>query len=282
MKMDALRVIGSAVVDLPLLGADGSGPFMLKSVEGLGPPEGTVRMARGIGGKGVRQGRTTSLRQLTMLIQLQPEWDVGQTPEELRRVLYSLLTPKFGKPVRVEVRHKGVFQGFAQGDVSKVEVALFTKDPAVVVTIDCDDTYFLAAGDVLVAPPQRTEGGIVAFDVDNAGDAPTGFVMAVTLRGPAVTTMFLSDSDPNGQKIQIEDVTWNPGDRLKIDTRAGSRGVWRGANGGNFASVLSGLNAEVSTWMQLHGGINTLRLNTTAFDWDASVKFTHQPAYWGV
>ena len=46
MKMNMIRLIGAASVDLPILGADPSGPFVLKSAEGLGPPEINVRLAK--------------------------------------------------------------------------------------------------------------------------------------------------------------------------------------------------------------------------------------------
>lgn len=282
MKMDMLRLTGAKTVDFPLAGTDGSGPFVCKSAEGLGPPDVTVKMTRTVSERALYQGKTPSFRQVVILVGLQPDWNVGQTPEELRTQLYSLLTPKYGKFVRLEILYQGVVQAYAQGHVSRIVPAFFTKDPAAQITLDCDFAYFLKPAYITQEPPQVTVGGLRGFDVENEGDAPSGFVLDVILRANVGSGLYLTDDDPQGQRIQIEGVTWNSGDRLLIDTRAGTRGIWRGPNGGALVSVLNNMNAFVSDWMQLYGGTNRLILNTTAFDWNAPYKFTHQPAYWGV
>jgi hypothetical protein len=279
--MDQLRIIGPSVVDFPIIGAAESGPFVLKSVDGLGPPDIVVRMARTTLQKAAYQGKTPGLRQLILLVGLQPDWDTGQTPEELRTTLYGLLTPRYNQLLTIAVMHDGVVQGYTQGQVSKLEPAIFSKDPAVQLTIDCDDSYLLQ--DYVVQEPiQSTVGGIRAFTVENEGTAPAGFRMGVILRANVGNTLTLSDSNPLGQKFQIDGINWQSGDKFVVDTRSGSRGVWRGPAGGALVSVLNNLNAAVSEWIQLYGGDNQLLLNTTAFDWEPTYKFLHQPAYWGV
>lgn len=282
MKMNMLRFIGAKTVDLPLLGTAASGPFVLKSSDGLGPTEINVRMVKTVIEKGLYQGKSAALRQIVALVGLQPNWDVGQTAEELRTILYGLLTPRYGQMVRAEIVHDGVVQAYAQGQISKMEPALFTKDPAVQITLDCDYPYLLGPSTIAQAPVQRTVGDIRAFDIDNDGTAPSGFKLGLILRANVGNSLVLSDEDPRGQKIQLDGINWVAGDRLVIDTRAGSRGVWRGANGGALVSALANLNGGVSEWIQLYGGDNTLLLNTTAFDWDPAYNFSHQPAYWGV
>lgn len=283
MKMDSLRLIGAQSVTLPILGADESGPFVLKSVEGLGPPEIVVRLSATVLEKAVYQGKSANLKQLIIIVGLQPDWNSGQTPEQLRTQLYSLLSPRYGQMLRAEVVSNGVVQGFAQGQISKFETAIFTKDPAVQLTMDCDYGYWLAPDAVVEEPAQRTLAGIRAFDVVNDGTAPSGFAMGVILRAnPTGGDITLSDSDANGQKIVVKSAGFVAGDRFVVDTRPGSRGVWRGPAGGALVSVLNNLDASVSEWMQLYNGVNTLTLSTTAFDWDPAYLFQHQPAYWGV
>lgn len=298
MKMDLLRFIGAQTVDFPIMGADPSGPFVLKGADGLGPTDITVRMARTVLEKAVYQGKSAGLRQPIAVVGLQPNWDEGQTAEELRTILYSLLTPRYGQMVRMEIVYQGVVQAYAQGHISKMEPAIFTADPAVQITMDCDYPYFLSPFTIKQQPVQRavgavaddpatatvdeTDPGIRGFDVINEGTAPAGFIAGFTLMANVGTSLILSDEDPRGQKVQIDGINWLAGDRFVVDTRAGTRGVWRGAGGGALVSVLNNLNAGVSEWIQLYGGDNTLLLNTTAFDWDPEYDFTHQPAFWGV
>ena len=282
MTMEMIRLVGASSVEFPILGAEASGPFVLKSSDGLGPPKVSVRMAKTVLEKAVYQGKTPDLRQIICLVGLQPNWDVGQTPQELRKILYGLLTPKYGQLVRAEIVENGVVKAFAQGQVSSLEPALFTKDPAVQITLDCDYGYLLSPTSVVQEPVQSTVGGIRAFDVVNDGDAPSGFKAGFILRDDVGTSLILSDDNPLGQKIQIDGLNWVSGDKFLVDTRPGTRGVWRGAAGGAYVSCLNNLNASVSEWMYLYGGNNKLTLNTTAFDWDPAYNFAHQPAYWGV
>lgn len=282
MKMDMLRFVGASTVDFPIIGADPSGPFILKGVDGLGPPPVNVRMLRTVLEKALYQGKSASLRQVVAVVGLAPNWDEGQTPDELRETLYSLLTPKFGQLVQCQIRYQGSTVAFCQGQLSKLEPALFTKDPAVQITLDCDYALLLDPGNKIQQPVQSTVGGIRAFTVDNEGSAPAGFKMGVTLMANVGNTLTLKHNDPNSPVFQIEGINWVAGDRFVVDTRPGTRGVWRGAGGGALVSVLNNLNASLSEWLYLYGGDNTLTLNTTAFDWDTLVDFRHQPAFWGV
>lgn len=282
MKMDQLRFIGASSVNFPIFGADPSGPFVLKGADGLGPTEVAVKMARTTLEKALYQGKSASLRQVTVVVGLQPNWDVGQSAEELRTILYGLLTPRYNQLVRIEVMYDGVVQGYAQGQVSKLEPAMFTKDPAVQIVVECDYPYLLDPNTIVQEPVQSTVGGIRGFTVENEGTAPAGFLAGFILRANVGNSLIFSDEDPRGQLMQIDGINWVSGDRFVIDTRAGGRGVYRGAGGGALVSVLNNMNASVSEWLQLYGGDNTLLLNTTAFDWDPEYKFQHQPAFWGV
>ena len=282
MKMDMLRFVGGTSVDFPIIGAEASGPFVLMGADGLGPPEVTVRLARTVLEKAIYQGKHPNPRQIIATVGLQPNWDVGQTPEELRTILYGLLTPRYSQMVRCEIVSNGIVKAFAQGQISKMEAAIFTKDPAVQITLNCDYGYLLSPTPVVEQPAQTTVGGIRGFTIDNDGTAPSGFKAGFVLMGNVGTSLVLADANPLGQKFQIDGTNWLAGDRFVIDTRPGTRGVWRGAGGGALVSILSGVNASVSEWMTLYHGANDFTLNTAAFDWDLAYKFTHQPAYWGV
>lgn len=281
--MEMLRFVGAESVDFPIIGAQPSGPFILKGVDGLGPTDVTVRLAKTVLEKAVYQGKSAALRQITAVVGLQPNWDIGQTPGDLRRTLYKLLTPRYGQMLKCEVVDEDdEVVAFAQGQLSKLEPAMFSKDPAVQLVMDCDYAYLLSPTEVEQAPVQVNVGGIRGFDVENDGDAPSGFKAGFTLMANVGTTLVLSDENPTGQKMQIEGINWLAGDRFVIDTRPGSRGLWRGPGGGALVTVLNNMNAAVSEWIQLYGGTNRLLLNTTAFDWDPVFNFVHQPAYWGV
>lgn len=283
MKMDALRFVNADKhIDLPLLGSGTPGPFVLKGAEGLGPTDVAVRIAQTIFEVGQFQGKNPTLRQAVIMIGLEPDWTIGQTPEQLREELYALLNPPFGYQLILEIMYKGVPQGWASGHISRLETATFTKDPAVQITMDFISPYFAAPSMVQYEPTQRMQGEIRAFDVDNPGTAPTGFRMGVILRANVGKTLHLYEGTPFARRITIEGINWVAGDRFVVDTRGGSRNVYRGAAGGSLVSVLNNMDMMNSTWLTLSHGVNPFMINTKTFDWDPSVKFQFHPAYLGV
>lgn len=281
MKFDTLRFIGSSTVDLPIVGLDSSGPFVFKGAEGLGPTDVEVLYENKISEGGIRQVKRAINRQIVARVGLQPAWNVGQTPDELRGVVYRLLTTKFDQQVVFQILQNGSVLGVAKGDVSKLEASIFTKDPEVQITLDCDYPYFLAPA-LLVQTPSRTlSGAQQLIDIDNDGDAPAGFVMTFTLQSTNPAGLIISDDAPaNGQFMHLG-TGWAVGDRVWVDTRADVRGVWRmPAGSSTWVSHLNYLRGD-STWLQLHAGDNRFRVNITAFDWYGDA-FRHTPAYWGV
>jgi hypothetical protein len=282
VKFNKIRLVGASTVDLPIEGADAAGPFVFKGAEGLGPVEVVVSIAQTTSEGGTYQGKRAVNRQAIVKIGLQPDWNIGQTAEELRTILYGLLTPRYGQMVVLQIMLDDVVLAECRGQIPRMEASIFVKDPEVSIVLDSTHPYLVAPATIRQQPVQRTVAGLKVFDVENDGTAPTGFRMGLILRANVGTTLTLSDDSANGQKISIVGINWVSGDRLVIDTRPRNRGVWRGAAGGTPVSALNNLDAAVSEWLQLYGGDNTLRINASAFDWDPAYDFQHQPAYWGV
>lgn len=280
MKFNKNRLVGASNVDLPVVGADPSGPFILKSVDGLGPPEVDVSIANTVQEGGVYQGRRPRNRQHTLRVGLQPEWDIGQTAEELRTTLYGLLTPPYGNMVLHQIMQDNVVVSQASGHISKFETAIFTKDPEVQITLDCTHPYLLAPALVSQNPAKTASAGQTLFDVVNTGTAPSGFKLEIVFTGAFAGPLQIADDSPQGQYMEISGA-WVGGDKLTVDTRPGLRGVWKTPSGSSVAfSILNNLSGS-SPWLALHGSNNELRINTTLFDW-TGLGFSHTPAYWGV
>lgn len=280
MIFDKLRLVGANNVDFPILGADASGPFVLKSAEGLDPPEIFVAYASTVNEGGVRQKTKAQNRQVIARVGLQPDWDTGQTAQELRTTLYGLLTPKYGLPLIGRLMLGSTVVGEIQGDISRFEASIFSKDPEVQITMNCDGPHILAPAILYQTPEKSIVSGKTAIDVLNDGTASVGFWMSITFQSVQNATLVLSDDSANGQHMDITE-NFEAGDKLTLDTRPGQRGVWKTLSGESVkSSILNSLTGE-SPWMELHGGDNRLLLNNTAFDW-AGNGFGHTPAYWGV
>lgn len=280
MKVNKIRLAAGRNVDLPIVGADPSGPFVLKGADGLGPAEKDIRLAESILEGATFQGMRTHNRQVVLRVGLQPNWDTGQTAAELRDMLYSLLAPRFGRPLRHELFWFDTLQAYAEGYISKMEPAIFTSDPEVNVTIDCTHPYFKAPVDQIQQPVRTLVEGKSSFIVENDGTARTGFWLGITLQSPQTEPLSVSDEAADGEKFEVGG-TWAAGDTLVLNTRAGERSIFKIPSGSTGpVSVLNDITKN-SVWLQLYEGDNQLRVNNTAFDW-YSLGFVHRPEYEGI
>lgn len=288
MKFTKIRLKGPTNVDLPLLGEPVEGKFLLKGADGLGPVDVNVASH----GERIPQGREP-----VFLVGLQPEWENGQTSEQLRTELYGLLTPRYGSMIRVEMMDGNTIKAYAEGQVKKMEVGIFSKDPEVQVTLECrgaTKSYFLAPTQIHEKPDLEETPG--HFLVDNAGDAPSGFKISMQFTsavaynaGTGVGGVLITDSQLAGvlTSVNRDDGEWMwvkrafaAGERLIIDTRHRQKNVWHVPAGGSTqTSIVDDLD-EGSTWMNLHAGINDIYVDR-AFIWYEN-GFSYTPAYWGV
>lgn len=274
-----LRFVGAQNVDLPIVGADPSGPFVLKGVDGLDPPPVDVSFANTIEEGGVRQARRTQNRQIVALIGLQPDWDTGQTSSELRTMLYGLLTPKYNQPAKAQIMLGSTVICGAQGDVSNIDASIFSKDPEVQVTLDCDSAYLKAPEAITQLPTRTVVGSQTMLDIENEGTAPTGFSIGVTLQ-EAVSSFILAEDSAEGQAMTIAG-PFVAGDRIVINTQPRFREVYKIPSGSSTKQSLMGALQAGSPWLMLHGGANRLVVNVDLFDWYGT-GFVHTPSWWGV
>lgn len=295
MKYDRIQIVGTNTVTLPFEGVNSSSPFVLKDASGLGPVERAVRYSKGAGTRMKFQEKTLASRQIALRIGLQPDWDVGQTAEELRSLMYGLLAPRGARLLRLQFIQDAwvppslpatTVRALIDGHISRMEPVLFTKDPEVQIVIDCNDSYFTAPSPVTTAPTKTPVGGGTGkanFIIDNYGSAPSPFWMRVVFNSFQGSPTRLDDG-PWGspQSIQVDGVTFTAGDAFTVDTRPGSRGVWKSnADGSGAVSLLNNLHPN-SVWFELHSGVNNLVFNQTLVDFASPKGFEFLPMEEGV
>lgn len=268
MQFTKLKVSGLAPVEFPIVGALPSDPYILKSVDGLGPPEVDVF----ISGR-VYQNRRPQNREIVMLVGLNPDFSVGQTAEELRTTLYELMNPGYQEFVAVYVMDGSTHLAMATGYLKKIEVALFSKDPAVQITIACESPHL---ENYLTIHPDTASLSKSNPQIVNAGDAPTGFYMEVIFTGSH--SSWTLNSSYAFKKMQFTH-NFASGDKLIINTREGERAIQLDpAGAGGVENLIASLSSD-STWLSLFKGTNSFSTSSTGFNW-GDVYFT--PLYWGV
>lgn len=262
MYITKVRLNGASDVDLPIVGANPADTFIMKGADGLGPPEVVVTITNG-----VYQNSKPADRQIVVRVGLNANYGVNQTSEQLRTTLYGLLMPNFATPLKVELMNGSLVVATVDGYISKMEPAIFSKDPEVQITINCVGSYLYAPDPLVVVP-----GTKATFDVPNIGSAPVGFELYVDLTGSPTTLRISRTSNP-AEFFEINYPNLIPGDDIIINTREDSRAAY--SDGVNYI----GYRHPGSTWLQLYPGVNNFTMNTTAFNW-GSITFT--PQYWGL
>jgi Phage tail protein len=268
MHWTKLRLNGLTVVDLPIIGALPSDLYILKSVDGLGPPEIDVSIADTLNAGGVYQGRRPQSREIVAQVGLNPDYTAGQSVSDLRASLYGMLTPGYVDNVNIQIIDTAAVVVQTTGYVSKLEINPFSKDPEVQITIPCLQQYLQALSLLFLTPGSKS-----APAINNVGTAPAGFFMEVIFTA-GVTNWTLSDS--SGKKMQFNYVFLN-GDTLRFDTRPGSRGIWL-VRAGVTTNIIYALSTD-SIWYMLYGGNNVFATSSQLFNW-GNVYFL--PQYWGI
>lgn len=255
MKFQKVRIVGQSNVDLALIGAQSADPFVLKTAEGLGPTEIDVFIKGG-----VYQGSKPQNREITLLVTLNPDYNTGQTSEELRELLYPLMSPMAGTALQIQLLKYNSVEPMAwtEGYVKRMEPNLFSKDPEVQITISCTSAHFVGATVNIDTIPFGAGFNFPALP--NVGSAQTGFFTSLTFQQTAYL-FTLEHYGTNGvQKVYVEG-TFAANSSIVIDTNVGSKGVWLDVPGQPRKNIMAQVHKD-NKWILLNPGANRLVTNT--------------------
>ncbi len=178
-----------------------------------------------------------------------------------------MLTPDAADAIPVKLMNGDTIVAVTFGYVSNLEIATFTKEPEVQITIACTEPYFSSPDPVTLVPNTKS-----AFIIPNEGSAPTGFEVEVTFASARSTWTV--------QGLGIEKMTFDyaflSGDKLKFNTNPGRRFI-EVVRGGNTTNIVHSLSPE-SVWLMLRGGDNAFTTDKQIFDWNF---ISYKPKYWG-
>lgn len=265
----ALSLFGSETIELPIFSASIMDKFIMKSITGLGPPEFTINLGKTIYQASAYQGNQPQQRQLVILMGLNPNYAIGETVESLREILYGLIGTDESDALDFEVWNGDEQVAVIAGWVSKVEPAIFNKDPLMQITIECVAAYFSAPAPVNV---DLTTMSKVTLSFTNIGSISTGFRLAITL-----TSALASYQISNSFGHMNVTYAFHSGDQIIFDTRDGNRDVIR-IRAGVPLSLIDMLD-DSSTWLKVTKALNSIAMSSNAFNYNS---FEYTPHYLGV
>lgn len=282
MRFDQVLLTGSETITLFDLKSPRSTPYTARTIEGLGPTDVDVTLAQTSQGAGIYIGRREQLREITINAYLNPDYLVGQTPEQLREAIYLLRPVKEDLSLDFRLMLNGAEVATTPVYVKRVESSTFDKDTILQIVLSSTSGYFHRSTPVVVENPETS---LMYPIFVNEGTSTTGFKLTVEFTG-VVDSFGLAISSPSAKfqldKLPLDAALFLGGDVLEIDTSIGSRSI-RFTRGGVTRSALAALT-EDSTWLSLYPGENRLEtildpVSPPSFVWK---RFEHVPKYLGV
>jgi hypothetical protein len=256
-------------IEIPIIGSTIGDKYIVKSIDGLGPPDMNVVLGDLAGNGSVYQNRRAPSRNPVITMGLNPNYSQNETVDDLRDALYlACLEPGGSTPIMTIVLHDDKKPDrTVSGYVESLEPAVFAKDPEVQVSILCPDPFLKGA--VASVTPSVAD----TIDVSSLGTAPCGFFMDVTFT-----------ADTNGFQIKRgDDVLLNldyaflSGDQLQINTIPGLR-LLRRSRAGVWLNIIDSAQ-DLEEWPMFKPVSDGLTLSTSALTWN---ELTYTPQWWGV
>lgn len=280
MRFDTIRLEGSdAPIELRKESLDPSAKFFLKDISGLEPPPVDVSVFPTVNATGIYEGSRPQTREIVIKIGLRPNWRIGETPDDLRALLYSLYPNGNGDPSYLKLRTTSPANTVAQAAVypKNITPVYMTKDPEVQLVLACLDSYLQDNSATMLTEHPGTH---ILLDVPETETAPVGFRMGVQFTADVSNFKLTSNSDPT--KFILVNRAFNSTDKLIIDTRQGLKKIERTQD--SIVPIVRnnlGFLSDDSTWLWIEKGSTGFYTNTLFFNWLPSECY-YVKRYWGV
>jgi hypothetical protein len=266
--LTSITIDGDPNIEIPIIGSTIANKYIIKSIDGLGPPDINVVLGDLAGDGSVYQNRRAPSRNPVIVMGLNPDYSSNETVDDLRDALYLALLEPGDDPIATIVLHDSAKPDRSiSGYVESLDPAHFSKDPEVQISILCPSP-FLKGADASVTPSVAD-----TIEVSNLGSAPCGFFMDVTFTADTSGFQIKRDAD-----VLLDlDYDFLSGDELQVNTIPGQR-VIRRSRAGTWLNIIDTAQ-NLDKWPRFKPVADTLTLSTSALTWNA---LTYTPQWWGV
>jgi len=239
---------------LPL--EDDSSGYRVAEIEGLDPVKATLVSSSFANMDGEQdQSARREARDIKIQVELVPDPETD-TVYGLRKGLYKFFMPKTKVFLRFYMADG--LEVDIEGRVETCETALFTKEPAVDISVRCSKPDFIDLTPVVVMG--TTTSGDVPIIIDYAGSIETGIQLILDVdRSLDSFSVFHTPPGEAVRSLDFDNVPLVAGDVVTITT---IRGATKGATlvrAGVTSSVLRGVSPQ-SSWLELTPGENAIRV----------------------
>lgn len=267
-------------IDLYVNSEAGINGYILKDVQGLDPPK-INAVVEGFDAIGTPvMGASVDTRTIAFKIGLNSQ--SGKTNSELRDAIYRFMN----RTVVIQLMNGPIVQAETTGYIQQLDIELFTNQPEVTVSIECDDGEFSAPNSIAI-PITDIDKAVPIINY-HEGTAPTGLDLKFK---------YVSGSPGSGFSIFNHSKVWNPdkvvplanifefvypfanNDIITLSTHPKKKRLTllRGTTEYDLAGYVNG----GAIWPKLYPGVNTFEWTLDAA-WVQWISASYVPKYWGV
>jgi hypothetical protein len=250
-------------------------PYNVKGITGLDADE-IVPRFYGTPGTTAFYNMMLGKRTVVARIELNPRYQLGETPSSLRDVLYKMIASSRKGLIHLHFLNDAVVEAQISGIVRKVEVDHFTSTPEVQITIECTEPMLKA--------PDEVSLNVVGLDPsstnieDLVSTAPHGFKFAITFTADTPSFLMEDPADPDWSFEVTPATGFDVGDVLYYSSEYNDKYLYiiRGGNTIHLADVI----VANSVWPVMFPGANEFTIaDGVNMDW---TSITYYPTFWGV
>lgn len=247
-------------LELPLVG---NSSFPIRFIDGLGPVKADVSKSEyaQLNRDFIENTRVGS-RNIVLTLDLEPDWTVGETVDGLRDIVYDFASPQD----RVHLTFvKDDTSWEIEGVVESCEPPMFVKDPAVQISVICEDPAFETP---LLSYSEIVPNG-TPFTIVNGSKLPAPFQLTALNGAPAQGFELYVESGP-GQANFSASGTYPTNTQVVLNTRPGEKTY------DIFGIRKMFLITAGSEWPALRPGVNNVRVrfvSEAAFDNNISISY---------
>ena len=217
-------------------------------------------------------------REIVMRIVLNPRYSIGENNTFIRDELYKTISRTRTGLVNLEFYSGANIISTIAGHIVKFEVAYFSAEPELQVTIRCNDPMFRGINPVLLEEAEISDTNPVRIS-DSLSTAPHGFKFKITMTGTqADFTIQDKATDPEWDFNVIPATSFLSGDEIYFSSEFNDRYLYM-IRSGVTTSLLDRIE-PTSVWPIIFPGDNDFHfVDIASFDWD---YLQFHAAYWGV
>lgn len=256
-KVEAYNPRG-AMLSLPL--QDVSEGFVVQNIDGLDPVKATISSTSFAQLDGEQfQASRREKRNIVMRLGLEPDYS-SQTVSGLRDRLYQFFMPE--AKVKLVFYRDAREPVYIEGYVESFSMALFSRDPAVDISIICMNPDFIENLDIVVPGTTINDGfDPIPLDIDYKGTTPTGLLFEIGFFRIASWWSFTNDTGDEVRDLFTYKQNTVPGDSIKVSSYVREKTVSLRSEATGTSSALHVITPE-SVWPRLVPGLNRIWVTT--------------------